>query len=131
MTNDEAEQLTYLTSDATQQIKPLPSINAKLDLKIAIQGEGVALIDVRKYLLDYPKKLEPALRDKQAGYSAVISVVLAPKAVDGLAPASVPLHLTKDDRRLLTISFVLTILASTEAQAVLQDSAMAHRVFDY
>jgi len=124
------EGLTHLTSDITQQIKPLPFINAKLDLKTALQPGGMMHIDFRKYLLDYLQKLEPVLQDKQAKYTAVINVVLAPKAVDEPVPAGVPLHLTRDDRRLLTISFVPTILASPEAQEVLQESTVAHRVFD-
>jgi hypothetical protein len=125
------EGLTYLASDPTQQIRPLPSTNAKLEMKTAIQPEGLAHIDVRKYLLVYLTKLEPILANKEAEYSIGINVVMAPKAVDEPVHAGAPLHLTKDDRRLITVSFVPIILTSKEAQAVLQDQDVAHRVFDF
>ncbi len=121
--------LTYLLADPTVQVAKLSAFSARLDLKSALQPQALAHIDVRNYLLNYLVKLSPSLPQSAGIYSTDVNMVLAPKATDEPTPSQAGLHVTKNDRRLLTIKFVPAVLQSPEAKAVLEMKEIPHRVY--
>lgn len=122
--------LTFNISEPGHEYPVLPSISERLNLRSALQPDGLMHVDMRKYFLDYLQKLAPSLEDKTATYQTSVNVVLAPKAVNDPTPAGATPGLTKDDRRLITISFVPSILDSPEALAVLHNNEVQHRIYD-
>jgi hypothetical protein len=121
--------LTYLESNSTVQIRPLPAHSARLDLRSALQPQALAHIDVRKYLLAYLTKLRPQLPDQIGPYTTVVNMVLAPKATTEATPSPAGLEITKNDRRLITVKFIPGVLDSIEARTVTQSEEVAHRVY--
>jgi hypothetical protein len=122
--------LTTQLSDPTHKFPVLPSVTERLDLRSALQPNGLMHVDMRRYLLLYLAKLVPNLTDMTATYDTVVNVVLAPKAINESTPAGVATGLTKDDRRLLKIRFTPGLLESPEARAVLADKSVPHRLYD-
>lgn len=122
--------LTTQHSDPSRQFPVLPSVTERLDLRAALQPDGLMHVDMRKYLLSYLQKLAPDLPDRTATYDIVVNAVLAPKAVNEPTPAGATMGLTKNDRRLLYVVFTPEILDSAEARAVLADQAVQHRLYD-
>lgn len=122
--------LTRQLSETSREFPVLPSVTARLDLRSALQPNGLMHVDMRKYLLSYLEKLAPDLPDRTATYQSGVNVVLAPKAVNESTPAGAVMGLTKDDRRLITVRFTPGVLDSPEARAVLADPSVQHRVFD-
>jgi hypothetical protein len=55
-------------------------------------------------------------------------MVLAPKAINESTPIQAG-HFTKNDRRLLTIRFVPSIIQSSEASAILDSRKIPQRIF--
>ena len=123
------EGLTYLVSNPSVDVRPLSAYSTRLDFRSALQPQGLAHIDVRKYLLSYLTRILPHLPDKGGTYSTVVNVVLDPKAVNEATPSSAGLSVTKNDRRLLTIKFNAATVESPEAKSILQSDQVAHRVY--
>lgn len=121
--------LTHLVSDVTAQVAKLPSYSARLDLKSALQPNSLAHIDVRHYLLAYLTRLTQNLPEGAGPYTTVVNMVLAPKAINEPTPVSAGIDVTKNDRRLLAVTFTPAILLSPQAKAVLETTEIPHRVY--
>ncbi len=122
--------LTYRLSPPLLDIRPLPAINARVELRSALQAEGAVHLDVRRLLLLYLAELQSSLPKGEAEYSTVVNVVLAPKATNEQTPAGADLDRTTRDRYLLTVKFRPSILESTEAKRILSTESIPHRVYD-
>lgn len=121
--------LTYLLSDPTVPIEKLPSYSVRLDLKSALQPQSLAHIDIRNYLLNYLAKLSANLPQDSGPYSTVVNMVLSPKATNEAAPSTAGVDVTTNDRHLLTIKFLPSVLESPEARSVLETKEVPHRIY--
>lgn len=120
--------LTYSLSDPMARIDHLPYYSARLNLTSALQPGALAHIDVRSFILNYLTKLTPILPHNEGTYSAVVNIVLAPKAIN--EPTPIPAgSVTKNDRRLLTIKFLPSVIRSPEANSVLESKEIPQRIF--
>lgn len=122
--------LTSQHSEPSRKFPVLPSVTARLDLRAALQPNGLMHVDMRKYLLSYLQKLAPDLPDRAATYDTVVNAVLAPKAVNESTPAGATRGLTKNDRRQLYVLFTPEVLETAEALAILADETVQHRIYD-
>lgn len=120
--------LTYSLSVPMDQIDHLPYYSTRLELTNALQPGALALIDVRSLILNYLSKLIPTLPNDKDTYSTTVNMVLAPKAINESTPIQAG-HFTKNDRRLLTIRFLPSIIQSPEAKAILESNKIPQRIF--
>jgi hypothetical protein len=123
------EPLTYLLADPGQDIKHLPSINIDFKFRAALLPDGLAHIDIRKLVLEYLAKLEPLLPIKDGIYISSINIVLTPKATTENTPTGAPSSLSKNDRRLISVQFIPTLMNSEEAKQIINDPQIPNRVF--
>lgn len=123
------EGLTFRQSPPLLEIKNLPSINIRIDLRSALMPEGFMHIDVRKMLLLYLKELRPLLPSDDAEYSTVVNVVISPKAVNEPTPAGAGSDKTLNDRQLITVKFRPSIIESPWAKKAMEAKVIPHRVY--
>lgn len=112
------------------EIKDLPSINTRIDLRKALQPEGFMHIDVRKMLLLYLKELRPLFPSGDSEYTTIVNVVIAPKAVTEPTPGGPGSDRTLNDRQVITIKFRPSILESPEAKKAMEAKVIPHRIYD-
>lgn len=122
------QPLTYPIHETTHEIEELPTVNMDVKLRTALPPDGLANIDVRKIILEYLSALEPALEFKESLYTTTINIVLAPKSISESTAIGATSDLTQDDRRLLHVQFVPSIIATEIAQNILKDAAVQSRV---
>lgn len=122
------EPFTYLLTDPAQAVSPLPSVNMDVKLRMALPPDGLAHIDVRKLILEYLSLLEPQLSFKGDVYSTSINIVLAPKSINESIAIGASSQHTKNDRRLVAVKFIPSLVNTAEAQSVLKELKAQTRV---
>jgi hypothetical protein len=122
--------LTYRMSPPLLEIRGLPAVSARLDLRSTLQPEGAVHVDIRKLALLYLRELRPLLPAEDGEYTTVVNVVLAPKATNELTPAGAGTANTTNDRRLLTIRFSPSLLDTPAAKQILEATVIPHRLYD-
>lgn len=122
--------LTYRLSPPLLEIRSLPAVSIRMDLRSALQPDGAMHIDVRKMLFLYLKELGPLLPPGDFEYSTVVNVVLAPKAINETISAGAGTDKATNDRRLITVKFRPSILESPAAKKEMESTAIPHRIYD-
>lgn len=123
------EPLTYALSDPSDPVRSLPSIEWKVELSSAVQPSGSVMLDVRKPLLNYIRKLSERLAEKDATYKTSINIVISTKSAGDENFIGAPNTGQIKDRELITLLFRPSIVSTEDASAILLDVAEPHRIY--
>lgn len=122
--------LTYPLDAPDEVIRPLPAIDVTVNFKTLFLPEALAHIDMRHALLKYLSKLAEQITDKNRTYITSANLLILPKALKDPVFAEAPPLLTRyNDRRLINITFIPSMLESELAKQQLNETEIPVRMF--